>query len=188
MAEVKWLNDLGTGLEAAKAQKKPTLLDFFNPGWIGCKQMGAVTYPDNRVAEFLNSNVVPVQLIFDSQPYATDYNIKWTPTILILDTKGREHHRVVGFLPPDEFIPAMLLGIGKMYFDLDQINEAITELDKVLNTYPQSSAAPEAVYLKGVAGYKSTHTAQPLKAAEERLKKEYPASEWAKRAMPYQLL
>jgi len=32
MAEVEWLNNLEKGLETAKAQKKPVLLDFFNPG------------------------------------------------------------------------------------------------------------------------------------------------------------
>ena len=32
MSEVKWLDDLEKGLKAAKAQNKPVLLDFFNPG------------------------------------------------------------------------------------------------------------------------------------------------------------
>lgn len=30
--EIKWMNDLKTGLARAAAEKKPVLLDFFNPG------------------------------------------------------------------------------------------------------------------------------------------------------------
>jgi hypothetical protein len=39
-----------------------------------------------------------------------------------------------------------------------------------------------------VVRFKSTHEPEPLKEAFERLKRDYPASEWAKRAMPYSLL
>ena len=79
--------------------------------------MGAVTYPDSRVAEFINNRMIPLQMLYDAQPYASDYNVKWTPTIITLDQKGKEHHRIVGFLPPDEFIPGLLLGTAKVNFD-----------------------------------------------------------------------
>jgi len=32
MAEVRWLNDMNEALRRAKNEKKPVLLDFFNPG------------------------------------------------------------------------------------------------------------------------------------------------------------
>ncbi|MBP1750247.1 MAG: hypothetical protein H6Q52_2786 [Deltaproteobacteria bacterium] len=32
MAEVRWLNSLEDALSRAKQEKKPVLLDFFNPG------------------------------------------------------------------------------------------------------------------------------------------------------------
>lgn len=32
MAEVRWLSDLDEALRRAKDEKKPVLLDFFNPG------------------------------------------------------------------------------------------------------------------------------------------------------------
>jgi hypothetical protein len=150
--------------------------------------MGAVTYPDSKVAQFINSRIIPVQLLHDVQPYASDYNVKWTPTIIILDETGKEHHRIIGFLPPDEFIPALLLGIAKTAFDRDELDGAEADLDRLLKGYPKSSAAPEALYLSGVARFKVGHKPEALKAAFERLKQEYPSSEWAKRAMPYGLL
>jgi hypothetical protein len=150
--------------------------------------MGTVTYPDSRVAEFVNSRMVPIQMLYDAQPFASTYNIKWTPTMIVLDGEGKEHHRIVGFLPPDEFIPALLLGIGKTAFDADELDKAMTDLDKVVTAYPRSAAAPEAMYLRGVVQFKKSHQAEPLKEAFEQLKRDYPASEWAKRAAPYGLL
>ncbi len=114
--------------------------------------MGAVTYPDSRVAEFINNRTIPVQLLYDTQPYASTYNVKWTPTILILDETGKEHHRIVGFLPPEEFIPGLLLGTAKVSFDRDELEQADADLEKVIHSYPQSAAAPEAIYLHGVVG------------------------------------
>ncbi len=51
-----------------------------------------------------------------------------------------------------------------------------------------ADTAPEAIYLRGVSEYQSTHIAEPLKKAYERLKSEFPSSEWVKRAKPYSLL
>ncbi|HUJ68214.1 MAG TPA: outer membrane protein assembly factor BamD, partial [Syntrophorhabdales bacterium] len=100
----------------------------------------------------------------------------------------KEHHRIVGFLPPDEFLPALLLGIGKTAFDADELDKAMADLDKIITAYPRSAAAPEAMYLRGVVRFKKSHQAEPLKEAFEQLKRDYPASEWAKRATPYGLL
>jgi len=150
--------------------------------------MGAVTYPNKKVVEFIEKNMVPIQVLFDSQPLSTNFNIKWTPTVITLDEKGKEHHRTIGFLSPEEFIPSLMLGVAKCHFDLEKFNEAILGMEKILKIYPKSDAAPEAVYLRGVALYKNTHSAEPLKEAYKRLQAEYPSSEWARRASPYRLL
>lgn len=149
--------------------------------------MGAVTYPDARVAEFVTSRMVPLQVPADS-PLSGDFKVKWTPTIVVLDFYGKEHHRTVGFFPPEEFVPNLLLGVGKIDFDIDQFNDAILNLDQLVAKFPKSDAAPEAIYLRGVARYKSSHNAAPLKEAYEKLKAQYPTSEWTKRAEPYGLL
>ncbi|OPX93771.1 MAG: hypothetical protein A4E58_02835 [Syntrophorhabdus sp. PtaB.Bin006] len=150
--------------------------------------MDAVTYPQIAVIEFLNQSVIPVRVPFDSEPLATEFRLKWTPMLVILDWNGKEHSRTVGFLPPEELIPSLILGIAKMYFNLDRFTDAITSLDKILADHPSSGAAPEAVFLKGVNGYKGAHDVQALKQAYQRLQADYPSSEWAKRALPYRLL
>jgi hypothetical protein len=149
--------------------------------------MGAVTYPNDKVADFVMQRMVPLQVLADN-PLAAEFKITWTPTIIVLDYYGKEHHRTVGFFPPEEFIPNLILGMGKVDFDTGQFNDGILLFDRLLADHPKSAAAPEAIYLRGVSRYKSTHDAKPLKEAYEKLKAEYPASEWTGRAQPYSLL
>lgn len=150
--------------------------------------MDAVSYPDNDVTEFITNSMIPLRVPYNALPLAKDFNVMWTPTLITLDSDGKEHHRSVGFLAPEELIPSLLLGIAKTHFDLNELNEALTFLKRILSEYPKNSAAPEAIYLNGVCLYKSMNDAKKLKEAYEKLQTEYPSSEWAKRASPYRLL
>src|SRR4030043_471933 len=136
--------------------------------------MDAVTYPNEGVIEFIQKNMIPLRVAFDAQPLATEFSLKWTPTLITLDADGKEHQRTVGFLPPEELIPSLLLGIAKSYFNREKFSEALSTLDKLLADYPKSDAAPEAIYLRGVCRYKSTHDPKPLKGAYEQLQANYP--------------
>lgn len=150
--------------------------------------MDAVTYPNAKVIDFIDRKIVPLRVPADAQPLSTEFKVMWTPTLVSLDYYGREHHRTVGFLPPDELVPSLILGMGKTDFDTEQFNDAILHLDEILSSYSRSAAAPEAVYLRGVCRFKSSHDAKPLKEAYEKLASDYPGSEWVKRAQPYSLL
>jgi tetratricopeptide (TPR) repeat protein len=150
--------------------------------------MDAVTYPNDKVIKFIQRHMIPLRVPFDAQPLSSDFNIKWTPTLVTLDANGKEHHRTVGFFPPEELIPSLLLGIAKSYFERERFGEALSTLEELLTDYPKSDAAPEAIYLRGVCRYKSTHDPKPLKGAYEQLQANYPLSEWTKRAYPYRLL
>ncbi len=150
--------------------------------------MDAVTYPDEKVIEFIENNLIPLRIPFDSQPLANQFNLKWTPTLIIIDSEGKEHERIVGFLPPEEIIPFLLLGIAKSYFDHGEFNKALELIEKIITQFPASSVVPETIFLKGVCGYKSSHNQKHLKEAYEQLQAKYPSSEWAKKAFPYRLL
>ena len=149
--------------------------------------MDAVTYPEDKVVEFLGQNVIPLRIPFND-PLATEFNVKWTPTLVILDPQGKEHHRTVGFLDAEGLIASLLLGIGKTCFETEEFDYAIANLDKIIASYPKSGSAPEAIFLRGVAQFKSTHDPKPLKALYEKLVAEYPGSEWTGRAYPYRLI
>ena len=150
--------------------------------------MDKVTYPAAEVINFVNERIVPVRVPYDQKPLAEEFQVKWTPLFVILDGNGEEHHRSTGFLAPYELISMILLGMGKLYFDHEAFNRAIDCLDEVVENYPESGAAPEAVYYRGVSGYKDSGKPEPLKDAFATLRDKYPENEWAKRAAPYKLL
>lgn len=136
----------------------------------------------------MNSSVVPLQVASDAQPLSTDFNVKWTPTLVTLSAEGIEHHRTVGFLAPEELIPSLLLGMAKVHFDNDRFSEALTNLERVRDNYPDSSSTPEAIFLRGVSRYKSTEDPMPLREAYDELTAKAPDNEWTKRAYPYRLI
>ncbi|MEW6594122.1 MAG: tetratricopeptide repeat protein [Thermodesulfobacteriota bacterium] len=150
--------------------------------------MDTVTYPEKRVADYLAESYVPLRIKFDTQPYTADFNIKWTPTLITLGADGKEHHRTVGFLGPDDLIASLLLGEAKYHFDNDRFDPALKCLEQVISRYGTSDCAAEALFLTGVCRYKSTHDPKPLKTAYEQLVAKFPNSEWTKRAYPYRLL
>ena len=69
--------------------------------------MDAVTYPETKVIEFIDQHVVPLRVAFDSQPLATEFNVMWTPVLVILDQEGSAHQQTLGFFTPEELIPSM---------------------------------------------------------------------------------
>jgi tetratricopeptide (TPR) repeat protein len=150
--------------------------------------MDAVSYPHPKVIEFFAKNLVAVRVLINSQPLPKKFKVHWTPTLVLLDEQGEEHNRTVGFLPPDELLPSLLLGIGKSYFDREQLAEAEQTFQQLLTAYPRSDSSAEAAYYLGVSRYKQTHNADELKKTIQHLQKEFPQSEWAKRASVYQLL
>lgn len=150
--------------------------------------MGAVTYPNEGVAKFVDLNFVPVQVETSNKDLVEKYNVSWTPAILVLDSDGKEHYRSVGFLQPDVFIATFELGKARYYLDLEQFAEARALLEELVERCPVPEVLPEAIYFHGVATYKQTHDVKPLKKAYETLSAKYPQSEWAKRAEPYKLI
>ena len=116
------------------------------------------------------------------------FSVKWTPTMILLDSDGGEHHRFIGFFSPEDFIGQITLGRGKAEFNQDHFEQAIQCFQEVLVRYPKTDAAPEAQYLLGVAKYKASHDPKELKLGLEALQRDYPASEWTKRAQVYALI
>jgi tetratricopeptide (TPR) repeat protein len=150
--------------------------------------MDAVTYPNEAVIDFISQNTIPLRVSFDQQPLSTDFNITWTPALLILDADGNEHHRTVGFMSIAELLPSILLGIGNKHFNKNNFDEALKAYEQILHAHSESDVAPEAIFQRGGSLYKSTKDPKPLKDAYEHLLQKYPANTWTKRAYPYRLI
>ncbi len=111
--------------------------------------MDTVTYPNPRTVEFVHRYMVPLRAYTNSlAAWATRFVIQYTPTVITLDGDGKEHHRTVGFLPPEEFIPSLMLGIGKAHFDASNFTKARAILEWLLTEFPRSQSASGASDLK----------------------------------------
>jgi len=150
--------------------------------------MNTGPYSEPTVADFLNGQFVPVRTeVFWDNP--TDpmrrFGIQWTPTFLVHDPEGAEHHRFVGYVPTDDLLAHLGLGRAKILYDTGRHGEAIPLFEAVLSRHPAAGAAPEAAFLRGVSGFKSTHDPKELRKTHDLLVARYPDSEWARRAEPY---
>ena len=185
---ITWEPEMAQALARAKAEHKCILLEFYSHECIGCKQMEEVTFPDTEVANFITDRMIPLRAEISSSRLVSDFRVVWTPTLVVLDLYGKEYQRTLGFLPPNDLVPSLLLGIGKVAFESGQYSESVIQFNTLLNGHPTSAFAPEAVYLRGVARYKSSHTPGALKECYQQLLAQYPDSDWTRRAEPYSLL
>ena len=144
-------------------------------------------YPDERVAGFITQNFLPARVHVKEQPddyqrFADRYRQFWTPTQLVLDPDGTERHRVEGFLPADELMAHLTLGLGHSAFARGRWEEAERHLREVVDRYPNAEAAPEALYWAGVSRYKASNDGQALKRTAQAFSLRYQDSNWAKKA------
>jgi tetratricopeptide (TPR) repeat protein len=150
--------------------------------------MGAVTYPDERVAKFLSLNFVPVQLQSSHTAMMQKFSVSWTPTLIVLDADGREHYRAVGFFTPEDMIATFMTAKGRWALDTDQLADARALFEEVISLYPDKDAAAEALFFLGVAKYKISHDPKLLRETYDQLKARFPQSMWTKQADHYRLI
>lgn len=182
---IAWERDLDYALRAAKAGGRPVLLYFRDESSVACRALDEETFTDESVAEALAVQAVPALLPHDHIPLSLEYGVTWSPSLLVLDPEGRAHRRDVGFLPPEEFTPFLLLGCAGVYFDGDKFDHAAPILDTLLAHYAESFFAPEARYLLGMTAFKADGDGSHLRLAYEDLCRHWPHSLWAKKAKPY---
>jgi hypothetical protein len=140
------------------------------------------------VAKFLSLNFVPVQIQTTNMAMMQRFSVSWTPTLIVLDTEGREHYRAVGFFTPEDMIATFLTAKGRWALDTDQLADARALFEEVISGYPDKDPAAEAIFFLGVAKYKLSHDPKPLRETYDELKAKFPQNRWTKRADPYRLI
>lgn len=99
--------------------------------------------------------------------------------MIILDPKGEERFRLEGYLPKDEFRAHLEMGLARVAFMSKNWADAERRYMEVLERYPESKAAPEALYWKGVSKYKATNDHVILGEMPGQFQEKYPDSVWA---------
>jgi len=144
-------------------------------------------YVDPDVVEFISTNFLPVRAHVREQAeefkrLGSRFEAQWTPTILLVDPEGTEKHRLEGFLPKEDFLGQLTLGLGHSAFAHGDFAGARRWYDDVLERYPDTEAAPEAQYWTGVSEYKETGDAAALAATARRFTDRYSDTSWAKKS------
>ena len=98
---------------------------------------------------------------------------------MILDSNGDERYRIEGYLPNDEFRAQLELGLARVAFMSKRWADAEQRYAAVLEKYPESKSAPEALYWKGVSHYKATNDHTILGELPGEFQQKYPDSIWA---------
>src|SRR5262249_43518065 len=139
--------------------------------------------PDQRVASFVGRHFVPVKIPVKEKPdVAAAYDVSWTPNVVVGDPAGKAHARIEGFLPPEDFIAQLALALGRYDLDRQDFAGAAHHFEEVAQRHRGTEAGAQALYWLGVANYKQSKDPAQLRPSWEKLVREYPSSEWARRA------
>ena len=144
-------------------------------------------YPDPRVINVITANFVPVRIHVREQAdefkrLGARFNAQWTPTILIVDRDGEARHRIEGFLPADDLLAQLTLGLAHSAFARQDFAGAERWYRAVLEEHPQTETAAEALYWAGVSRYKASGDASALADTAAQFSQRYRDSSWAKKA------
>jgi TolA-binding protein len=139
------------------------------------------------VVQFIGQHFVPVRVHVKDQRdeyarLAERFNAQWTPTTLVVDPSGTERHRIEGFLPTRDFLAQLALGLAHSAFGRSRFADAERLFSGVVEEYPETDAAAEALYWAGVSSYKHTGDAVALQQTATNFRERYRDTPWAKKA------
>lgn len=142
-----------------------------------------MTYPDHRVETAISERFVPLKLhLLNDRRQTRQFQVFWTPTILIGDRSGKIRYTSVNYLPPDEFLDILDIGEALVSMRWRGYDEAIRLLTDVEERRPDGPLTAEAMYWRGVAAYfRNGNNSDSSRAVWNEIGERFPDSIWAKR-------
>lgn len=109
--KVSWTKYAPEAIAAATSAHKPVIIDFYATWCLPCKELDAKTFNDDAVAKDLDRFVrIKADLTNDQDPLVQkltkDYSIVGVPTIVLIDSTGKEvaAERLTGFEEAKPFL------------------------------------------------------------------------------------
>lgn len=128
-----WTTDLDKALEQAKKEKKAVLVEFTGSDWCPpCMMMRKEVFSKKEFVEGAQKNFILVELDFPkgdeegkketlekSKPYAEKYEIRAFPSVVLLDSDGKEFGRFIASEYPktDAFLKHLEEALEKRSLD-----------------------------------------------------------------------
>ena len=144
-------------------------------------------YTNPQVVDLITTDFHPVRVHVREDADAwkklsPELGVQWTPTVLILDPSGVERHRIEGFLPAEDFLAQVALGLAKAAFSRNDFADAERRYRALVDRFPNTETAPEALYWAGVSKYKGTNDPTALRETARAFGERYQESSWAKKS------
>lgn len=90
---------------------QPIMLDFYADWCVACKELEHKTFTDPAVASTMRRYVLVRVDVTDNTPQhqalLKHFGLFGPPGIILIGQDGRETHRIIGFVPPEKFLPAL---------------------------------------------------------------------------------
>jgi len=139
-------------------------------------------YPAPEVTALIDEELIPVRIHIKEQPRMWHrFRIRWTPTVMILASDGFELRRTEGFLPTEDFLGRLQLGLCYAAADRKDWPTAERWFTEA-SGQSDADAAAEGLYFVGVARYSAGHDPKELADTYRAFQTRYEHTSWAKRA------
>jgi hypothetical protein len=150
--------------------------------------MGAVTYPHEEVKRALHEHFVSLRVNeYSKDPAAVAvlraYRLLWSPGFIFLDAHGNELRRLVGYLPPEDFLAELHFVLGMVAMLQTKYAESFDEFRVAADRYPQAPVCAEALYWAGIAAFRRDgRKIEVVRQHWEEIRRRFPQSIWWKHA------
>lgn len=96
-------------INKAKKENKIVLVDFYADWCAACKELDEYTWKDEKVKKDLKDNYIMLKLDFtkatkEGKEMQIKYGVKGLPTVIFLNSQGKEITKFVGFIKADKFL------------------------------------------------------------------------------------
>ncbi len=109
---VQWLMSYKQALDKAQEEEKPMFILITAPSWCSpCQRLEEEVFATEEVADYLNEKFIPVMILDEvdgkRNPDLDRFDFPGFPTMFILNSKGKEQDKIIGYVNPVYFYEFM---------------------------------------------------------------------------------
>jgi len=104
---IEWETDYQTALQKASQSSKPIVLDLYTDWCHWCKRLDEDVWADSDMVAFSEGQVylkLDAENSDDGRRLVEKLKVRGYPTVVILNHRGEEINKIVGYLPADKYL------------------------------------------------------------------------------------
>ncbi len=134
-------------------------------------------FSDDRVVDAVRDRFVALkQLLGEDREASRRYRPFWTPTLYFLDPDGHALVTWPGLINADHILALLDYGEAQVGIRRGRFKPSLERLERILEEWPDSPMAPEALWWAGNLRYVMDGDREALEARRAELVERYPDS------------